>query len=97
MRREFELTMGRTGREIPTTVLELAFLTADLGLYDRKIAGRVEVWRKVIPTPLTSETLPVSEEFAKREDESRWSDIEEESAQMILRYMIDDLGSPPMI
>jgi hypothetical protein len=97
MQREFESTMTRAGLKLPETVLDLALLMADLGLYERTAVNGMESWRKVIPTPLASETLPVSEAFSKSQDESRWSDVEEESAQLILRYVIDVLDSPPKI
>jgi len=97
LQREFETTMERAGRPIPTTVLELADLMAALGIFERTIEGGVERWRSPDPLPLTSETLPVSAEFAEGQDRERWEELHEPSAQALIRHAVDSLDGAERI
>jgi hypothetical protein len=94
---EFETTMARAGRPLPATVLELVDLMVDLGIFVRSNEDGVERWRSPQPLPLTAEALPVSPEFAARQDEHRWEELHEASAQTLIRHAIDALDCPERI
>jgi hypothetical protein len=86
---EFEETMARASRPLPITVADLVELMAELGVFERTRVDGIERWRSPDTLPLATETLPVSAEFAKDQDEHRWGDLHELSAQKIIRYAMD--------
>jgi hypothetical protein len=90
----FEAALERAARVPPESVRQLAMLMADLGVFEREIVGGVDRWRSPEALPLVAERLPVSEQFAAQEDQRRWRSLYENSAQAIIRHLVDVLGEP---
>jgi Family of unknown function (DUF6042) len=90
----FEAVLERAARVPPRSVRELAMLMADFGVFEREFVGDVERWRSPEVLPLVAERLPVSEQFTAEEDRLRWRSLHEDSAQAIIRHLIDVLGEP---
>lgn len=86
--------LERAARVPPESVRQLAVLMADLGVFEREVVGGVERWRSPETLPLVAERLPVSERFAAEEDQRRWRSLHEDSAQAIIRHLVDVLGEP---
>jgi hypothetical protein len=94
-RREvFDTAVAQAGRPVPTTVAELATLLADLGFFQHTITGVGERWRAPEVLPLPGEVLPLPADVAAELDDHRWQMRVEPYAQDIIRYVIDELGSP---
>jgi hypothetical protein len=89
--------MARASRPRPITVADLVELMAELGVFERTRVDGIERWRSPDTLPLATETLPVSAEFAKDQDEHRWGDLHELSAQKIIRYAMDTRESTEQI
>lgn len=70
---------------------------ADLGVFERTTEGGVERWRSPDTLPLTSETLPVSAEFAQDQDRERWEELHEPSAQALIRHAVEALDGAERI
>ncbi|MGH3937398.1 MAG: DUF6042 family protein [Pseudonocardiaceae bacterium] len=72
----FHSAVTQTGRFVPSTVVELAELLSELGVYQRiSTPNGVHQWRAQTDIPAAGDVLPLPPEWIALEDDVRWRTV----------------------